>query len=51
MTEPRLLKSTRKYLRALKARIRRQTADSAEAERIISRLTAEVRAKFSSRMK
>jgi hypothetical protein len=51
MTERRLPKSTRKYLRGLKARIRRQTADSAEAERTISTLTAEVRAKFPGRMK
>jgi len=51
MTERRLPKSMRKYLRRLKAKMRHQTADSAEAKRLISTATSEVRARFPGRMK
>jgi hypothetical protein len=49
MADQRLPKSIRKYLREAKARIRRQVADSQEAERAVRSLAAEVRARFSNR--
>jgi hypothetical protein len=46
MSESRLPKSIRKYLRHEKARIRQQTVDKDEAGRRISTLVEEIRARF-----